>query len=62
MVYKFEPKTINVGKIICLKIKIKKERKKMENSPELQKPNVEAEVFNKNKKCDWGKKKAQKLN
>ena len=34
----------------------------MENSPELQKPNVEAEVFNKNKKCDWGKKKAQKLN
>jgi len=30
------------------KLKLKK---KMENSPELQKPNVEAEVYNNNKKC-----------
>ena len=28
----------------------------MENSTELQKPNVEAEIYNNNKKCDWGKK------
>ena len=35
-----------------LKIKIKKrERKKKKNSTELQKPNVEAEVYD-NKKCD----------
>ena len=27
----------------------------MENAPELQKPNIEAEVYNKNKKCDWEK-------
>ena len=40
----------------------KRERKKKENSTELQKPNVEAEVYNNNKKCDWGKKeKAQML-
>ena len=48
-----------------LKIKIKKiekgEKKKKENAPELQKPNIEAEVYNNNKECDWGKK-AQKLN
>ena len=25
----------------------------MENSIALQKPNVEAEVYNNNKKCDW---------
>ena len=25
----------------------------MENSTELQKPNIEAEVYNNNKKCDW---------
>ena len=25
----------------------------MENFPELQKPNVEAEVYNNSKKCDW---------
>ena len=32
----------------------KKERKKRkkENSPELHKPNIEAEVYNNNKKCD----------
>ena len=40
---------------ICLKnkkLKLKKEREnKKENSTELQKPNVEAEVYN-NKNCD----------
>ena len=30
----------------------KKKKKKKENSTELQKPNVEAEVYN-NKMCDW---------
>ena len=30
----------------------KENRKKGENSTELQKPNVEADVYNKNKKCD----------
>ena len=29
----------------------------MENSTELQKPNVEAEVYNNNKKCDIEKEK-----
>jgi len=34
-------------------LKIKKgEREKKENSTELQKPNIEAEVYNNNKKCD----------
>ena len=32
--------------------KRKKEREKKENSTELQKPNIEAEVYNNNKKCD----------
>ena len=46
-------KGINVEKIILdLKIKIKKSRKKKENSTELQQPNIEAEVYNNNKKCD----------
>ena len=40
-----------------MKIKIKRERKKKENSTELQKPNVEAEVYNNNKKCDLGRRK-----
>ena len=42
-----------------LKIKIIKQRKekteeerKMENSTELQKPNIEPEVYKNNKKCD----------
>ena len=43
-----------------LKIKITKKRRekkkederKKENSTELQKPNVEAEVYNNNRKCD----------
>ena len=26
----------------------------MENSTELQNPNIEAEVYDNNKKCDWG--------
>ena len=30
----------------------KGKKKKKENSTELQKPNVEAEVYNNNKKCD----------
>ena len=30
----------------------KKKGKKKENSTELQKPNIEAEVYNNNKKCD----------
>ena len=33
----------------------------MENSTELQKPNVEAEVYNNNKKCDWERKERKKL-
>ena len=36
-----------------------------ENSTELQKPNIEAKVYNNNKKCGWEKKekkKVQKLN
>ena len=39
-----------------------KEERKKENSTELQKPNVEVETYNNNKKHDWGEKKAQKLN
>ena len=30
----------------------KKGKNKKENSTELQRPNVDAEVYNKNKKCD----------
>ena len=29
------------------------EKKKKENYRELQRPNIEAEVYNSNKKCDW---------
>ena len=32
--------------------KLKKKKKKEDNSTELQKPNVEAEVYDNNKKCD----------
>ena len=35
----------------------KGKKKKKENSTELPKPNAHAEVYNNNKKCDWGKKK-----
>ena len=31
----------------------RKKKKKKENPTELQKPNVEAELYNNNKKCDW---------
>ena len=31
---------------------VKKKKKIKENSPELQKPNVDAEVYKNNKKCD----------
>ena len=34
------------------KRKEKEEDRKRENSTELQKPNIEAEVYNNNKKCD----------
>ena len=39
--------------------KKKRKKKKKENSPELQKPNIEAEVYNNNKKCDWKKKNSK---
>jgi len=29
------------------------EERKKQNSTELQKPNIEAEVYKNNKKCDW---------
>ena len=38
-----------------------RKNKKEENSTELQKPNTEAEVYNNNKKCDWGKQKLKSL-
>ena len=43
-----------------MKIKINRERKKKENSTELQKPSVEAEVYNNNKKMWQGKQKKLK--
>ena len=39
-------------KKLKIKIKKKEERKKKENSTELQKPNIEAEVYKNNKKFD----------
>ena len=45
------------------KLKLReKGKKKEENSIELQKPNVEAVVYDNDKKRDRGEKKAQKLN
>ena len=35
------------------KEKKEEKRKKKENSTELQKPNIDAKVYNNNKKCDW---------
>ena len=35
-----------------MKIKKREKKKKEENSTELQKPNIEAEVYNNSKKCD----------
>ena len=57
-------KGVNVEKIIIdfKKLKLKKREEKKENSTELQKPNIEAEVYNNNIKRDWEKKKSQKLN
>ena len=57
-------KGIDVEKICLKKSKKRERKKKKENSAELQKPNVEAEVYNNNKKCDRGgvEKKLQKLN
>ena len=55
-------KGINIEKIkIGLKNFKKRKEKKEENSTELQKPNVEAEVYN-SKKNVTRKNKAQKLN
>ena len=34
-----------------------RKEKKEKNSEEQQKPNTEAEVYDNNKKCDWGKRK-----
>ena len=47
-------KGINVEKIIIdfKKLKLKKREEKKENSTELQKPNIEAEVYNNNEKCE----------
>ena len=39
---------------------MEEERTKKENSTALQKPNIEAEVYNNNKKCGWKKKKKLK--
>ena len=47
-------------KKLKIKIKKKEERKKKENSTELQKPNIEAEVYDNDKKYDWGEKKKLK--
>ena len=45
-----------IGFLKIKTIKMRKEKKmeerKKENSTELQRPNAEAEVYNKNKKCD----------
>ena len=42
-------------------MKRKKNKKKEENVTELQKPNIEAEVYKNNKNCDRGKKNVQNL-
>ena len=64
-----ENKGISIEKMVGFKkLKLKKEKRKKEkkkedeNSTELQKPNIEAEVYDNNRRYDWGKKKAQKLN
>ena len=44
-----------------LKIIKKRKEKREGNSRELQKPNLEAEVYDNNKKCDWGEKKLKSL-
>jgi len=56
-------KDINVEKIMVYKIFFKRVKKKknpkQENSTELQKPNVEIEIYD-NKKCGWGKREKKK--
>ena len=42
----------NNNKFKNLKLKKEKRKKKEESSTELQKPNVDAEVYDNNKKCD----------
>ena len=44
-----------------LEVKKKKRKKKeKESSMELQMPNIKAEVYNNNKKCEWGRGKGSK--
>ena len=40
-------------KVIKKKIKKWKKKEKKENSTELQKPNIVADFYNNNRKCDW---------
>ena len=47
-----QEKQTNKCRKIIIGLKIKKKKKKKENSTELQTPNVEAEVYDNNKKCD----------
>ena len=42
----------NKNRFKKLKLKKREKKKKRQNSTELQKPNVEAEAYNNNKKCD----------
>ena len=52
-----------IGLIIPLKLKKEKwKKKKKENSPEPKNSNIEAEVYNNNRKCDWGGKREKNLN
>ena len=55
-------KSNNRFKKLKLKKGKRKKKKKDENSTELQKPNVEAEVYDNNKTCDWGGKKKKLKN
>ena len=48
---KIKSKNYKKGEKMEQKVKRNKQTKK-ENSTELQRPNVDAEVYNKNKKCD----------
>ena len=43
--------------IIGFKIKIKKREREKEKATELQKPDIKAEIYDNNKKCDLGKRK-----
>ena len=48
-------------KIIIVLKNLKKRKENKKCSPELQKPNIETEVQNNNKKCDQEKKEKKKL-